>query len=62
MERRPSPVLAKLGSGIRDLLDSPEAADLPTEMRKLLVQLDNMLSTDEPSQLSGEGRPESDQN
>ena len=62
MERRPtpSPVLSKLGVGIRELLDSPEGTDLPAEMKELLVKLDDMLSVEpRPSHLSGEGPPES---
>lgn len=61
MERRPtpSPVLSKLGVGIRELLDSPEGADLPAEMKDLLLRLDDMLSVEaKPSHFSAEGPPD----
>ena len=43
-----SPILSKLGAGIRELLDAPEGEELPIEMRKLLVELDEM-SPEQPS-------------
>jgi hypothetical protein len=58
----PSPVLFKLGAGIRELLDSPEGAELPIEMRELLVKLDEALSARMgPSQPSAKRPPESEQ-